>query len=436
MKRLSRRNFGTYIGAATFSFVSGRTVATNLKAGLPTKNGTRVVVVGGGWSGLSIAKYLKQENSSLDVVLIERRKSFFSLPLSNLWLGGLVIKSKLIYQFRDAAKSGGYIYFNANVLGLDRVSQRLETDKGWIDYDILVLAPGIEYDYSSIGVIDPYAVAALKNSYPAGFVSGQEQQVIVESLKNFKKGVFILTVPPGIYRCAASPYERACLIAAYFKRHAIPGKVILIDSREGPAVNSAGFLDAFQELYSGHIEYMNSTIVRSVDPYNKILKTDFDEIKFESAAIYPRVRAARMIERFGLHNPNSVQKEANIDPFNYNIIDDDKIYVAGDCRPMPFSKSASVANSEGKYLAKIIVAKLLGTKVKWVTPESICYSMVNAEPQEAILSRSFYRYDKSAGQWAFDPRSNACNMRSENLGREAYSWTEGQLHHLFGAKVN
>ena len=37
-------------------------------------------------------------------------------------------------------------------------------------------------------------------------------------LQSFEKGLFVLTAPQGIYRCAASPYERACLIAALFKQ--------------------------------------------------------------------------------------------------------------------------------------------------------------------------------------------------------------------------
>ncbi len=433
MTRISRRSFGSYLGAATLAALPLPSIAANHRADLPTKKGARIVVVGGGWSGLSIAKFLKQENQALDIVLVERRKSFFSLPLSNLWLGGLIPQSRLTYKFEDAAKLGNYTYFNASLTDLDRAKRRIQTDQGWIDYDVLVLAPGIEYDYGSFGVKDPRAITALKKNYPAGFVSAAEQQILIRQLENFKQGVFVLTAPPGIYRCAASPYERACLIAAAFKQRKIKGKVVLIDSREEPAVNGAGFLAAFEELYGGLIEYMNSTVVESVDPFSKTLKTDFDEIKFEGGAIYPRTRAATMIERFGLSDSESPQKEARIDPFNYNVLGDERIYVTGDCRPMPFSKSASVASSEGRHVAKVITARLQGKEAKWVTPESVCYSMVNAKPQEAILSRSLYRYDRVTQQWVFDPKSKAYNTRSETFGREALAWGDAHFRELFGA---
>jgi NADH dehydrogenase FAD-containing subunit len=434
MRRLTRRNFGAILGASALSALPLPSLATSHQADLPRPRGPRIVIIGGGWSGLSIAKYLKQENSQLDVVLVERRTSFFSLPLSNLWLGGLIAQSRLTYRFEDAAKLGKYVYFHASLTELDRDKQRIQTDKGWIDYDVLVLAPGVEYDYSSFGVKDPSAIAALKKNFPAGFVSEQEQHVIIKQLENFKQGVFVLTAPPGIYRCAASPYERACLIAASFKRRKIKGKVLLIDSREEPAVNGEGFLAAFEELYGGIIEYMNSTVIESIDPFKTTIKTDFDDIKFDGGAIYPRTRAARMIERFGLSDPKNPQKEANIDPFNYNVMGDERVYVTGDCRPMPFSKSASVANSEGKHVAKVIAGRLQGKSTSWVTPQSVCYSMVNTVPNEAILSRSSYRYDQQTKQWAFDAKSKPYNTRSEAFGKETFAWGDAHFHALFGER--
>ena len=432
MTGISRREFSALFSAAALSTLPFPAISASHKAGLPETKRVRVVIVGGGWSGLSIAKYLKKENSEIDVVLVERRKSFHSLPLSNLWLGGLLPQSKLTYRFEDAAKLAGYTYFNANMTKLDRTKQRLETSKGWFKYDVLVLAPGVEYDYGSFGVKDPAATAELKSKYPAGFISVDEQLSLIKQLARFEKGLFVLTAPPGIYRCAASPYERACLIAALFKKRKIKGKVVLIDSREEPAVNGEGFLSAFEELYGDTIEYMNSTGIEGIDPHGKIIKTDFDEIKFAGGAIYPRTRAARMIERFGLNEPASPQKEAKIDPFNYNFIDDERIYITGDCRPMPFSKSASVANSEAKHIAKVIAARLKGKSVKWVTPESICYSMVNTQPREAILSRSFYQFDDKSKQWAFDPRSKPYNIRTKTLGIETLRWGENHFHEIFG----
>jgi NADPH-dependent 2,4-dienoyl-CoA reductase/sulfur reductase-like enzyme len=57
--------------------------AGKMEAMLPPPKGNRVVVCGGGWAGLTVAKYLKKEDPNIEVVLIEKRPNFFSCPISN-----------------------------------------------------------------------------------------------------------------------------------------------------------------------------------------------------------------------------------------------------------------------------------------------------------------------------------------------------------------
>lgn len=294
-----------------------------------------------------------------------------------------------------------------------------------------MLAPGIDYNYASVGIKDPTAMQMLRTHYPAGFVSGSEHITLKRKVEEFKKGVFVLTVPPGIFRCIASVYERACIIAASFKKRKLPAKVLLIDPRNNPAVNSVGFLAAFEELYKDQLEYMPLSTIQNIDPVAKTIRTDFDDIKFSDAAIYPRVRAARMIQEFGLADPKSLQKEANIDSFNYNIIGDEHTYVIGDSRPMPFSKSASVARGEGGHVAKVISARTQGKSIPWVTPESVCYSMVDPDAKKSIVSHSYYQFSQATKQWEFARNSKSTDDRSKDLGRQTVEWSEKQFKDLF-----
>ena len=52
-------------------------------------NPPRVAVVGAGFAGATLAKYLRVWcNHGIEVILIEPRRSFISCPVSNLVLGG------------------------------------------------------------------------------------------------------------------------------------------------------------------------------------------------------------------------------------------------------------------------------------------------------------------------------------------------------------
>ncbi len=419
---------GMAAGSAPAAAVAG---PLSRAADLPKNKGPRVVVVGGGWSGLTIAKYLKKENPKFDVVLLEPSAMFMSCPLSNLWLGGVVDVDLLLHSYLDAARNNGYVWLQGMLVQLDREKRRAWTTAGHVDYDYIVLAPGIDYNYASLGVKDPAVASTLAHMYPAAFKPGSEHLSLRNKLDDFEEGVFVLNVPAGNYRCMPGPYERACIIASYFKKEGIKGKVILLDPNDKPTIKAEGFLSAFNDLYKDVLEYHTSTTITGVDPHNKVVETEFGEVKFADAALYPRVRAARLIEDVGLVDPNSPQMEARIDHFFYNVPGDEHTYVAGDSRPMPFSKSGNTANTEGKVVAGIIAARAAGKEPKWESPNTICYSMVNTDPRESIMVDAKYKFTKGKG-WGFtDVR--VINKRSRQLAKANIEWGRGLYRDMFGA---
>lgn len=64
-----------------------------------------------------------------------------------------------------------------------------------------------------------------------------------------------------------------------------------------------GFHAAFNELYKGIIEYKPGMAVNGVDVEKKTIKTEFDAISFDDAAIYANVRGATLIGQLGLMAP-------------------------------------------------------------------------------------------------------------------------------------
>ena len=99
-------------------------------APLPAAKGPRVVVVGGGWSGLSVAKYTKKFAPNADVVLVEQRTEFISCPVSNLWLVGAIPLEFLTHDYLQAARENKYTYFNATVTGVDKANKTIATSNG------------------------------------------------------------------------------------------------------------------------------------------------------------------------------------------------------------------------------------------------------------------------------------------------------------------
>ena len=78
--------------------------------------GRRVVVVGGGWAGLTAARHLRRLAPELEVVLVDREAEFVSLALSNHWLVGLPGSALRRQDHALTARAFGYDFVRAAVL--------------------------------------------------------------------------------------------------------------------------------------------------------------------------------------------------------------------------------------------------------------------------------------------------------------------------------
>ncbi len=111
------------------------------------KGRKRVVIAGGGWGGISAAKHLKQNDPNLEVVVLERNPVFFSCPMSNKWLVDVVNAEYLTQSYLKTADKFGYTFVQTEVTGFECDKKRVITAQGWIDYDYLIVAAGIRYNY-------------------------------------------------------------------------------------------------------------------------------------------------------------------------------------------------------------------------------------------------------------------------------------------------
>jgi NADH dehydrogenase FAD-containing subunit len=419
----------------------------NNKARIPEAKGPRVVVVGGGWSGLSVAKYVKVFAPDADVVLVEQRFEFFSCPVSNLWLVDKVDLEYLTHDYLQAARNNNYIYFQAAATGIDKKNRILKTSNGDIKFDYLVMSTGIDYDYSR-WTDDIELETRLRKEYPAGFMPGSEHMTLKNKIKNFKEGNFVLTVPGGNYRCLPAPYERACIIADYFKQKKLKAKVVILDENNTISIKEKGFSTAFNEMYSDYIDYIPNSTIEEIDLDKKIITTEFDEIKFEDASFYPRVRGAKILETMGFAKDAKDMKEGHINPLTYEIVGEKDIFIAGDSRPMGFSKSGNTSNSEGRYVAKVVASRINKEEMpKWESPVTMCFSAVSIEPQRAIFIYTEYSFDKKDKtaqnikfrdwtKFSFYKTTSSEDWKKDGKmdAESIYSWAEALYIDMFGDK--
>lgn len=405
---------------------------------LPKAGGKRVVVCGGGWGGVTVAKHLKLLDPTLDVVLLERNPVFFSCPMSNKWLVDVVDTNFLTFSYLKVARKHDYTFIQTEVTAFERDKKRVITAQGWIDYDYLIIGAGIRYNYEAWFGNDRKAAEYTKAHFPAAYIPNAEHFQLKQSIQNFKGGDLVMTLPPPPHRCPPSPYERACLIAGLLKERKIRGKVIILDPKDSPRPITGGFTDAFNELYKDQITYVPKAVIKEVDPYNRKIKTAVGDFTFDHSILMAPHQAGDMAWKAGVIGKTPEGKAtgwADVDPFMLNVRSDPDVYVIGDAvgAVSPafghYPKAGHVANAHARIVARYISERVKRREPKYLLPDNLCFMMVNTQPREDIAVRFKY-WVNDKGIILQDQDDD--NLRRSEVVSEDFAWAARMYEDMFG----
>jgi sulfite dehydrogenase len=389
-----------------------------------TKAGGHVVVVGGGYGGATVAKYLRMwSEGGVQVTLIERNPVFISCPMSNLVIGGTKTMDDITVSYDNLKNKWGVRVIQGMVTGVDAAKKTISlNDGGSMSYDRLVLSPGVDFMFDQIPGLDNVdAQSKILHAWKAGpqTIALRKQ---LESMQD--GGVYAISIPKAPYRCPPGPYERACLVANYFKQSKPKSKVIILDANEDVMSKKALFTKAWSDLYKGIIEYRNNSEVKDVEVATNTAVLEFDKFKADVLNIIPPHRAGDIAAKSGIKLINN--RWVDINWLSMESTNTPGIHVLGDAVfPAPtMPKSGHMANQHGKLAAAAILNLLAGQEPN---PEPVvmntCYSFVDAK--NVIHVSSVHQYD--AATKLVQPVKGAGGVsaaRNELEGKVAIGWAK------------
>ena len=393
------------------------------RGGLPAK--ARVLVVGGGFGGATVAKYLRLFSGyQIDVVLVEPNDAFVSCPISNLVIGGSKTLADITSPYAPLAGKHGVRIVRDSVASIDPVKKVAVLASGpAIAYDKLVLSPGIELMWDSVAGLR--AANAEGRILPA-WKAGPETVALRRQLEAMPDGgVYAITIPEVPYRCPPGPYERACQVASYFKAAKPKSKVLILDAN--PDVTSKGplFKKVWAEQYQGMVEYRGQHKATAVDARSNTVKFEIqDDVKADVLNVLPTMRAGAIAVQTGLANANA--RWCNVNYLNFESTAAKDIHVLGDSIQIApgMPKSGHMANSHAKVAAAAIVAELAGWEVNPAPMlTNTCYSFVDAK--NVIHVASVHEYVAAEMTFKTVAGSGGVSTRPSELeGRYAWNWAQ------------
>jgi sulfide dehydrogenase [flavocytochrome c] flavoprotein subunit len=417
MMLLKRRDF-LKVGAAAGAMASLYGCAGGGKA-----NG-HVVVVGGGYGGATVAKYLRMwSEGGVQVTLIERNPTFISCPISNLVIGGTKTMEDITISYDGLKNKWGVRVIQDDVVAVDAAKRSIKLAKGGdMTYDRLVLSPGVDFMFDQIpGLNNADAQSKILHAWKAG----AQTVALRKQLEDMKDGgVYAISIPKAPYRCPPGPYERACLVANYFKQSKPKSKVVILDANEDVTSKKGLFTKAWTDLYKGIIEYRNNSEVKDVEVGTNTAVLEFDKFKADVLNIIPPHRAGDIAAKSGIKLINN--RWVDINWLSMESTSTPGIHVLGDAIfPAPtMPKSGHMANQHGKLAAAAILNQLSGMEPS-PTPVvmNTCYSFVDAK--NVIHVSSVHQYD--AATKTVQPVKGAGGIsaaRNELEGKVAMGWAK------------
>jgi len=242
----------------------------------------RVVIVGGGFAGLELAKHL--EHVDVQVVLIDRQNFHAFQPLLYQVATAGIEPSSIVYPFRKIFGQQKNFYFRlADVQCIDTQKQTVETSIGFLNYDYLVIASGATTNFYGNKEIQNKAISiksiddalALRNTILSNFEKALQIDD-ADQLNSLMDFVIVGGGPTGVEIAGALSELRKHVFPKDYKEldfvnmdiHLVQSGPLLLKGMSEKASRKA--LEFLQK--AGVKVWLNSR-VKSYDGYNVTLDT-------------------------------------------------------------------------------------------------------------------------------------------------------------------
>ena len=349
-----------------------------------------VVVIGGGFGGATAAKYLRLwSGNTVNVTLVDPATAHISCIGSNLVLND---QSSLASLTRSYATlfAHGVTLVTDRATSVDPVNHKVHlAGGGTLPYDHVILSPGI--DFLKVDGLTPDSLVM-----PHAWKAGPQTTELRRQLMAMRNGgTFVITIPKTPFRAHAAPYERACVVADFFRRNKPASKVLILDTNGDFAAMKTTFTAAFVAFNATHpgiVTHRFNESVISVHEGAKTLTTSIGTVTGDVFNVIPPQQANLLAFASGLVPAGG--KFAPVNPLNYEstLFPGKGVHVLGDAQATGQAKSGHMANSQAKVCVDAILRALASP--------SVIPSSLTADPAPKTSAVAFPFITRDTASWS------------------------------------
>ena len=318
-----------------------------------SENIPHVLILGGGFGGLSAANEIRKSLSSSQVkITVVDKKNWFMVGFAKLW----IIKGTRTFENSTGLLTGlakkEIDFLNEEILQIDLKNKNIKTTTTNLSYDFLIIAMG--------AVLAPQKIPGLTENGMNLYDYKQSEQ-IHNKIKELKSGTIAISIMGMPYKCPPAPYEASLIIDSMLREAGIRDSVQIHFYSPAPITLPAAGPEISKKILdlisSEKIIFHDSCKIKSVEP-NKLIfqnsEADFDLL----LAVPPHVSPDVIYE-------SGLAKEDNFIPINRDCKTPfENVYAVGDVTSlkvgdnMPVPKAGVFAEGEGLTVANHIISKI------------------------------------------------------------------------------
>ncbi|GAA5460211.1 TPA: type II sulfide:quinone oxidoreductase Sqr [Staphylococcus aureus] len=314
----------------------------------------QIVIIGGGTAGVTVASRLLRKNQNLKekIAIIDPADHHYYQPLWTL-VGAGVSSLKSSRKDMESVIPEGANWIKQAVSSFQPENNSVILgDNTVVYYDFLVVAPGLQINWSSIkGLKENIGKNGVCSNYSPDYVNETWNQI-----SNFKQGNAIFTHPNTPIKCGGAPMKIMYLAEGYFRKHKIRSNANVIYATPKDALFDVG---KYNKELERIVEERNITVNYN---YN-LVEIDGDKkvATFEHIKAYDR----KTISYDMLHvtppmGPLDVVKEStlsdsegwvDVNPTTLQHKSYSNVFALGDASNVPTSKTGAAIRKQAPIVA-------------------------------------------------------------------------------------
>jgi sulfide:quinone oxidoreductase len=339
------------------------------------QNHFKVLILGAGSGGVSVAARLKRQMPASDIAVIDPADFHYYQPQWTLVGAGLV-KKEATRRSMNAVIPRGVCWIQDRVHRVETSNKKVQTEsRKRIGYDFLLVATGLELDWGKIKGIE----GNLGKDGICSIYQFENAERTSEMLEAFRGGEAIFTMPPVPIKCAGAPQKIMYLAEEIFCRNGVRSQTHVTFAAAGKVIfgvpTFASALMRVAERKKIDLKFSHKLIEvsplekkaifeRSIEiSENGQVKVHSEQVtlKYDLLHVVPPMRAHAYVQESNLAFVTGPQAGwLKVDPNSLQHQDHPNIFGIGDVTGVANSKTGAAIRKQAPVVAQNMLQVMAG----------------------------------------------------------------------------